>query len=195
MFSKEFERRIYIFVGVLFGSLLVGFAFGVYALWPANMEQGYEPNQPIAYSHKLHAGELNIDCRYCHFNVDRGAQATIPSVATCMNCHEEVQTKDSKGKLTKDTARLLWHWKNKKPIKWVKVSDLADFAYFDHSRHTNSNIECQECHGPVEKMERVRREYSLKMSWCLDCHRKEPPEGWTGSGETWGPTGCYTCHR
>jgi len=195
MFSKQFDRRVYTFVLFLSLSLLVGFSFGVFALWPANVERGYEPEQPLGYSHEMHAGTLQIECLYCHVNAERQAQATVPSVSICMNCHEEVQKRDAQDNLKKDMERLLVHWWEKNPIKWVKVHDLADFVYFDHSRHLASGLECQECHGPVERMVHMRREYSLKMGWCLDCHRKTPPAGFQDGRETWASTNCSTCHR
>ena len=115
-----------------------------------------------------------------------------------MNCHGEVQPVDEQGELEPGIATLNEHWESKTPIVWNKVNDLADFAYFDHSRHVNSDVTCQECHGPVETMEVMRREYGLKMSWCLDCHNQAPPEGSRAEAEGWdtrAPVSCTTCHR
>jgi hypothetical protein len=173
-------------------------AFGAYILWPSRREAGYEPAQPVEFSHKLHAGELKIDCLYCHSEAERSAHATVPSVATCMNCHAQVQKKDENGELTPQTAALVEHWEKKQPIVWNKVHDLADFVYFDHSRHVVADVECQECHGPVETMERVRREFGQKMSWCLDCHNQPPPEDPPPYARHWttrAPVNCTTCHR
>ena len=198
MFTRKFERRVYIAAAVLLFSIGLGFSFGAYILWPSNREAGYQPSQPIAYSHKLHAGELGIECQYCHIRADESAHATVPSLAICMNCHQEVQTKDADGNLTAGMATLLDHWERQEPIAWNRVHDLADFAYFDHSRHLAADITCQECHGPVETYEHMRRQFGMKMSWCLDCH-KEPladddqlrARGWT----TRGPIHCTACHR
>ncbi len=202
MFTRKFERRIYIFLAVVALSVTWGFAFGVYALWPANVETGYEPDQPIAYSHRLHAGELQIDCQYCHSNVQTGAHADISSVANCMKCHTQVQTKGADGRIKPEIAKLLEHWETRTPIRWVFVHNLADFVYFDHSRHINADLDCQECHGQVELMERVQQVYPLTMGWCLECHRKAPPPGYPDRPEsypqgrdTWAPTHCYACHR
>lgn len=198
MFTKKFERRVYIAVGVLVFAVTLGTSFGAYVLWPSRREAGYEPAQPIAYSHKLHAGELKIECLYCHSEADKGAQATVPALSTCMKCHEQVQTKDKDGNLTPAMSTLLDHWEQQRPVMWNKVNDLADFAYFDHGRHIAANITCQECHGPVETMEHMRREYGLKMSWCLDCHKAEPAAGdWAfeQGRPTRGPIHCSTCHR
>ncbi|MHC4441155.1 MAG: cytochrome c3 family protein [Planctomycetota bacterium] len=198
MFTRKFERRIYIALAVFLFSCVLGISFGVYVLWPSRLEAGYEPAQPIGYSHKLHAGTLKIECLYCHCQADKGPYATLPSISTCMICHKEVQSKDDRGNLKPDTAVLLEHWEQKKPIIWNKVNDLADFTYFDHSRHLAADMKCQECHGPVETMEHMRREYGLKMSWCLDCHKQKLSEGDSAMAEgrtTRAPINCTTCHR
>ncbi len=198
MFTKKFERRVYIAAATAVLAVVVGVSFGAYVLWPSNLEAGYEPAQPLPYSHKMHAGTLQIQCLYCHVEAEKGALATVPSVAICMNCHLEVQTKDPQGKLKPGIAILLSHWEKKQPIVWTKVNDLADFVYFDHSRHMNSGLKCQECHGPIETMEYVRREYGLKMSWCLACHKQAPPAGSAAEARgdsTRAPISCVTCHR
>ena len=198
MFTRRFERRVYVALVVFIFAGGLGTSFGAYVLWPSRREAGYEPKQPIPYSHKLHAGELEIQCLYCHSQADKGPHATIPPVSTCMKCHEQEQTKDEDGNLTEGMATLLEHWEQKKPIVWNKVNDLADFVYFDHSRHVNAGLECQECHGPIETMERVRREHGLKMSWCLDCHKQEPQEGDAAcerGDPTRAPIHCTACHR
>ena len=214
MFTRRFERRIYVALAVVVFAAGLGGAFGAYALWPSNMERGYSPEQPIAFSHALHAGDLRIDCQYCHSNASKGAHATVPPVSTCMNCHQSVQPKDDDGNLKEGIASLLEHWEAREPIEWIKVADLADFVYFEHSRHVNSGIDCQRCHGPVETMVRMRREHALKMAFCVDCHKEPadpvdtPPEDpgliasahasertpQPGAG-TRAPTNCTTCHR
>ncbi len=132
---------------------------------PKHLNVGYQPNQPIPYSHEFHAGELGIDCRYCHTQVEKSAHANIPSSETCLNCHDQIK-KNSPHiiKLRKSVA-------NNTPIKWVKVHQLPDYAYFNHSRHVNSGIGCATCHGRVDKMKVVHQTQSLSMGWCLDCHR------------------------
>ena len=205
MFSKQFDRRVHIALGVLAFSGLIGMAFGAHVLWPSNLEAGYAPSQPFEFNHKVHAGDLKIDCLYCHTNATKGAGATVPSLRICMNCHAEVKPKDKQGKIKEGVQILLDHWERKEPIVWGKVSDLADFAYFDHSRHVNSGVECQECHGPVEKMVNMKREFGMKMSWCLDCHKQERdykeelfPSADLGVllvPKTRAPIQCSTCHR
>ena len=198
MFTKQFERRVYVAVIIFLGSAAFGGAFGTYILWPSHREAGYMPKQPIAFSHELHAGTLQIDCQYCHTEADSGPHATVPPLSTCMNCHEEVRPKDAQGDLKPGIVSLLEHWEAEEPIRWNKVHDLADFSFFDHSRHVNSGISCQECHGPVERMEHMQREYGMKMSWCLSCHREPPEENSTAAELGWdtqGPIHCTACHR
>ena len=198
MFSKRFDRRVYLAVAVFMFAAALGLSFGAYILWPSRREAGYAPRQPISFSHKTHAGTLQIECLYCHINAEKGAHATVPSVSICMNCHKEVQPKDNLGNLKPAAATLNDYWITNTPIAWNKVNDLADFAYFDHSRHVNSGVECEECHGPVKTMEVMRREYGMKMSWCVDCHKQDPPAGSRAEGlgwETRAPISCMTCHR
>lgn len=146
-----------------------GFIAVVFVFWywfsPKNLEVGYSPDQPIPYSHRLHAGELGIDCRYCHTQVDKGAHATIPPTETCLNCHRQIKTDSPYIK------KLHESYNNNEPIEWVKVHYMPDYVYFDHSRHVNSGVSCVTCHGRVDQMEVVRQVESLSMSWCLECHR------------------------
>ena len=143
--------------------LALGLAVGCDA---AMTNQGYEPVQPIAYSHAQHAGELKIDCLYCHFGAEKSRHAGVPPVSVCMNCHEKVRT-DSP-----EIQKLAAAFKASKPVEWVKVHRLPDFAYFNHARHVvGGKLACQTCHGPVETMTRVRQAESLSMGWCLGCHR------------------------
>lgn len=153
-------------IAAVLGLVTVSIIF-VFWYWfsPKHLEVGYQPVQPIPYSHKLHAGELGIDCRYCHFNVEEAKHASIPPTEVCMNCHTQVKT-DSP-----HIEKLAESYETGTPIEWVKVHQLPDYAYFDHSRHVNSGIGCASCHGRVDKMEIVRQVEPLSMSWCLECHR------------------------
>ena len=141
----------------------------VFAFWywgsPSHLEVGYQPEQPIPYSHRLHAGELGIDCRYCHTNVFESSHANIPSTETCMNCHNKIKT-DSP-----HIQKLQESYDTNTPIEWVNVHQLPDYVYFDHSRHVNSGVGCVSCHGKVNKMEVVYQAEPMSMKWCLDCHR------------------------
>lgn len=197
MFSKKFDRRIYVATAVVAGSLLLGASFGTYALWPSNLETGYQPSQPIEFSHALMAGQHEIPCLYCHSSATEAAHAGIPPLTTCMKCHEHIQSKDARGEIKPNTRKLLEHWEQKKPIVWNKVHDLADFVFFDHSVHLapGTGLDCVDCHGEVETMERVYRVNSLKMGWCLDCHMQPPTEGTPPGQTTRAPITCTTCHR
>jgi NAD-dependent SIR2 family protein deacetylase len=149
---------------VLAGGGLVTFVVG-YWFSPRHTDVGYAPEQPIAYSHKLHAGLLGMDCRYCHQNVERSNHASVPDSATCMNCHAQVK-KDSR-----NLEVLRQSFSNKTPIPWVKVHMLPQYAYFNHEAHVRAGVGCVSCHGRVDKMDVVRQSEPLSMSWCLDCHR------------------------
>ncbi len=201
VFTRRFDRLARRGTALLVGGLLFSGAFAVWALWPPLQAEGYEPEQPIPFSHKVMAGDAKIPCLYCHKTAESGPVAGIPTVAECMNCHRHLKPKDNKGRLKPAFAEFMRYvdpvtGEALQPIPWVKVHDLSDFAYFDHSRHTvGARLQCSECHGPVERMERVRLVSSLKMGWCLDCHRK-PPEEWRTDGRaTRGPTHCAACHR
>ncbi len=197
MFTRKFERRIYIAVAVVVFSLTIGVSFGTYALWPANLEVGYQPAQPIEFSHAIMAGQFKIECIYCHSRAEKGPHATIPPTSTCMKCHTEIQTKDAHGQIKAGIQKLLKYWEEKAPIPWEKVHDLADFVYFDHSRHLTpvANLDCVDCHGKVETLDRVERVFSLKMGWCLKCHREPPLAGSPAGQTTRAPIHCSTCHR
>ncbi len=165
-----------------------------YYFSPWNTQVGYAPKQPVPYSHRLHAGELGIDCRYCHSNIERSGIAQIPPTQTCMNCHAVVQTKSAKLAPVRESwcstvpgdhrteATCPGVAKEKfadvgvdKAVPWVKVHKLADHAYFDHSAHLTAGVGCESCHGRVDQMEVVRQVKPLSMGWCLECHRNPEP--------------------
>ena len=137
-----------------------------YYFSPRYTDAGYAPPQPVSYSHKLHAGLLGFDCRYCHQGVENGPHATVPPTDTCMNCHQANRVKgDSpKLKMIRDNAV------SGDPVPWVKVHMLPDYVYFDHSVHLAAGVGCASCHGRVDQMEVVRQVEPLSMSWCLECH-------------------------
>ncbi len=166
----------FIFI-VLFVVGSLGFKAVINGLYSIGIQQGYAPKQPIAFSHKLHAGAYEIDCKYCHTGVMKGKSATIPSVNICMNCHRAVKTESPQ--IQKIWAAADWNAEtltfgpNQKPIEWVRIHNLPDLAYFNHSQHVNvAGVECQTCHGPVEEMDVVKQYSLLTMGWCIDCHRK-----------------------
>ena len=135
-----------------------------YYFSPKFTDVGYMPEQPVHYSHKLHAGELKIDCRYCHTAVEKTAWAGVPPTQTCMNCHNAVKTKSPKLEMVRQS------WKTGESIPWVRVHKIADYAYFDHSAHVQVGVGCESCHGRIDQMVEVWQSQPLSMGWCLECH-------------------------
>jgi hypothetical protein len=208
-------------------ALLIGLSFGLITLvsgmsaWRLpDREQGYAPQQPIAYSHRLHAGELQIDCRFCHWAADQSRHAGIPSTDVCMKCHaivtcsynalqQEAQQADKEKRKPRQivSAELrklydsfgldesLQHKPGAVPasIPWVRVHNLPDYVYFDHRAHVTAGVTCQRCHGPVESMERVSQFESLSMGWCVSCHREATANGINGQPVR-ASTDCAVCH-
>jgi len=135
-------------------------------------QQYYQPDQPIWFSHQVHAGQNQIDCEYCHFTANESMHAGIPPVETCLNCHNQV--KEGKQTGTKEIAKIFDAFEKNKPIEWIKVYNLPDHVYFNHAQHVNvGQLECEACHGQVEKMDQIIQEPDLSMGWCIDCHRTE----------------------
>lgn len=142
-------------------------------LYSVGVQQGYAPAQPIAFSHALHAGQYEIACQYCHTGVEIGKSANIPSANICMNCHTHIQNVGGKEGISPEIAKIYAAVDNNQPIEWVRVHNLPDLAYFNHSQHVAvGGIECQTCHGPIQEMEVVGQHSSLTMGWCIDCHRQ-----------------------
>jgi hypothetical protein len=139
-------------------------AVGYYAS-PEFTDVGYRPVQPIPYSHKLHAGELGIDCRYCHAQVEVAAVATVPPTKVCMNCHATILRDSPLLEPLRESAAT------GTPIEWVRIHKIPDYAYFDHSVHVGAGVGCASCHGAIHEMVVVQQARSLSMGWCLDCHR------------------------
>jgi len=178
-------------VGTIFTLLLVGYVL-FNTLMNIGIDQNYQPIQPIAFSHKIHAGDNSIDCEYCHSSAKHSKTSGIPSVNVCMNCHKSISeyngpTNSERDKAFYDAeiqkiyAAIGWDSEKlvykenyeQKPIKWVKVHNLPDFVYYNHSQHvTVAGLECQKCHGPVEEMDELYQFSPLTMSWCLDCHKE-----------------------
>lgn len=151
--------------GALFGGVFL-IAFVWYYFSPEYTDVGYAPEQPVPYSHQLHAGKLGIDCEYCHSSVTYADYANIPPTETCMNCHEFIQT---------ESVRLLpvrESWATGEPIQWVNVHMLPDYAHFSHAVHVNNGVGCETCHGRIDEMEVVYQTEALSMGWCLECHRE-----------------------
>ncbi|WP_083326091.1 cytochrome c3 family protein [Hymenobacter coccineus] len=154
-------------VGVVFAVVLL--YEGVQSVMAVGLTQGYQPTQPIAFSHKLHAGENQINCAYCHTSVYKGKSANIPSANICMNCHSQIKTESP------EIKKIYRAIERKQPVQWVRIHNLPDLAYFNHSQHTQvAGLQCQTCHGPIQNMEVVYQYSALTMGWCINCHRESP---------------------
>lgn len=171
IFPKWFNKIPSTLIVLKTGLLIFSVVIVWYWFSPKNTDVGYAPNQPIAFSHKLHAGELALDCRYCHTTVDKASFAAIPSTEICMNCHNLVRRASGQEEDSPEIAKIIQSYQTGKPIEWVKVHTLPDYAYFNHSRHITAGVSCVNCHGRIDKMEVVFQAEPLSMSWCLDCHR------------------------
>ncbi|MFO0617860.1 MAG: cytochrome c3 family protein [Polyangiaceae bacterium] len=203
-------------IGIFFGLGPLGTAV-VAGFWYYGTDKhfsvGYTPKQPVPYSHKLHAGDMGMDCRYCHWSVEQGAFAAVPPTQTCMNCHAKVKTDSVALQPLRDS------WASDQPVAWTQVHNLPDFAYFDHSAHLNAGVGCESCHGRIDQMVTVSQVKPLTMGWCLECHRDPGPNlrdpkditkmGLVEQAEATGkpmtrpanlrkpnpPTNCSGCHR
>jgi len=166
----KWTNKIPLLLGLL-GPLVPVVAVG--AVWyygsPEYTDVGYAPKQPVPYSHALHVGKLGLDCRYCHVSVEVSPVANIPPTQTCLNCHEIVK-RDSEL-----LAPIRESMTSGKPMRWVRVHNLPDYAYFNHSAHVHAGVGCVSCHGNVDQMEVVTQAKPLSMGWCLDCHRNPAP--------------------
>lgn len=215
------RRTAAILVGLL---LVVGLVVVVQGATPPlpGDQRGYEPDQPILYSHQLHAGELQIPCLYCHFAAERGPRAGIPPDQVCMNCHtfvsaplSDVRAEDEAAKKEARPVRRVVSPEIRKlydalaldekaqpvpgaarsPLAWVRVHDLPDFVFFDHRSHVTAGIACETCHGPVQGMHRMRQQESLSMGWCVNCHRQMNATGLPDGRPAAASTDCTACHH
>lgn len=169
--------------------ILTAYALTYFISRPERDGLGYAPEQPINYSHKLHAGEMNIDCQYCHTDVEKGRHAGIPSTDICMNCHSLVN-KDSL-----EIKKLTKFFDEGKQVPWKRVHKVPDYAYFNHSVHVNKGIKCESCHGNVSSMEKVAQVHSFTMANCLRCHRNAKEMLPYIKDVKNGPDNCNACHR
>lgn len=156
---------------------------------PDSLARGYEPEQPIPYSHALHAGAMKIPCQYCHANTLKSRHAGVPAVSTCMNCHAVTKTDSPHIQSLKST------YDSGKPLEWKRVHRLPDHVYFDHRPHVAAAIACQTCHGEIQTEERVYQSMSMRMGNCLGCHRDAHDALPAGSPPKRGPEHCNACHR
>lgn len=222
-----FPRQLNLLPVVLAGAALAGGGVLTLGVWyyfsPSNLQVGYAPEQPVPYSHRLHVGELGMDCRYCHANVERSAEAMIPPTQTCMGCHAVVHQGSARLEPVRES------WETQLPVEWVRVHKLPDHTYFNHSAHLYGALSrdaegnevrvavgCETCHGRIDQMEVVTIAEPIAMQWCLECHRDpgerlrpvdeiitmgwEPSEEWSTDVQAHAnavnpPTHCSGCHR
>ena len=209
---------VVLLVGLFFGLMTLGSGMSSWRL-PDN-QQGYAPEQPIDYSHRLHAGELNIDCRFCHSAAEQSRHAGIPASDVCMKCHqfvtssfdvrqEEIKLAEKEQRkprtIISDKLRPLYKSlaldETLKPkadvtpqsIQWVRVHNLPDYVYFDHRAHISVGVKCQRCHGPAESMQRMQQFETLSMGWCVKCHQDATKDGIDGRA-VHASTDCAVCH-
>ncbi len=183
-FAKAFvknKKLVGFTVLMLVALLAVG---GWKTMWNVGVHEGYKPVQPIKFSHQIHAGVNKIECQYCHGGAFKSKNASIPSANVCMNCHNTITASEHyDGEISPEIAKIYraldWdpetrtYGNNPKPIQWVRIHNLPDFAYFNHSQHVVvAGVECQTCHGPIQNMEEVYQYSPLTMKWCVDCHKK-----------------------
>jgi mono/diheme cytochrome c family protein len=175
--KKVLKNKKLVFFILLCGTIAMG-SWTWVALWNTNVHQGYQPVQPIKYSHELHAGIMKIECQYCHSGAFKSKNASIPSLNVCMNCHKVVKTESPEihkiyDALGYDPQTQKYDSLKAHPIQWIRIHNLPDFAYFNHSQHVKvGGIKCQQCHGPVETMKEVYQYSPLTMKWCIQCHKR-----------------------
>ncbi len=169
IFPKSADKYVKIIGGLLAAGLLGGVGLFAYYLHPQVVETRYQPLQPVPFSHKLHAGDLGLNCHYCHSTVYKAAYAAVPATETCMNCHARVKTQSPR------LIKVRESYASGEPIPWVHVHVLPDYVYFNHAAHVNAGVSCVSCHGRVDQMPEVRQMKPLNMAWCLECHRNPAP--------------------
>lgn len=169
-------KKFFLIAGmvIVVGGIVAGLA--VLYILPLDLRDR-SPLQPLAFSHKLHAGDNGMHCLFCHSYAPKSPLAGIPAVADCRACHLFIAPD------APEIKKLLAYAEKKEPIPWVRVYDLPDHVYFPHMRHVRGNVDCSTCHGEVAAMERITRSISLRMGWCLDCHRQNQAS-----------IDCWTCH-
>ncbi|MDT3404439.1 c-type cytochrome [Mucilaginibacter terrae] len=176
-FKRLIKNKKLVFFVVLAGTVAFG-SFSWVTMWNTGVQQGYQPVQPIAYSHELHAGVMKINCQYCHGGAYKSKNASIPSLNVCMNCHKVVKTESKEIQkiytaLGYDPATQKYDTTKARPIQWVRIHNLPDLAYFNHSQHVKvAGLECQNCHGPIQTMKEVYQYSPLTMKWCVQCHKR-----------------------
>lgn len=169
IFPRSTDKYVKIGGAVVAFLALSGVGAYAYFSHPRVLDTGYSPVQPVPYSHKLHAGNLGMDCLYCHYTVDKSSYAAIPSTNVCMNCHEKIKPQSER------LLKVRESYASGEPIPWVKIHKLPDYVYFNHQAHVTAGVSCLSCHGRIDQMAEVKQMQPLSMAWCLECHRNPAP--------------------
>ncbi len=180
LFPRWVNRLVLLLGGMIAAGGVYAGAMGGLITDPETLNIGYQPKQPIPFSHAIHAGQLKMDCRYCHNTVFEAAHAAIPPTATCINCHSpaDASNQTALSAVRPDSPKLQElrdSWETGLSVSWKRVHNLPEFVYFNHAAHVNSGVSCVSCHGRIDKMEVVFQAKQLSMAWCLDCHRNPTP--------------------
>lgn len=183
LIKKLAKNKKFVFFVILCGTIAMG-SWTWVTLWNTNVHTGYQPVQPIKFPHDLHAGTMQINCQYCHSGAYKSKNASIPSLNVCMNCHKVITTRmGAKAPSTEiqkiydalgyDPQTQKYDTTKARPVQWIRIHNLPDFAYFNHSQHVKvQGLKCQTCHGPVETMKEVYQYSPLTMKWCIQCHKR-----------------------
>jgi menaquinone reductase, multiheme cytochrome c subunit len=169
IFPKSTDKYVRIGAGVLLLLALGGVSVAMYIGYPTVIMTGYSPIQPVPYSHKLHAGDLGMDCYYCHYTANKSGHAAVPQTEVCMNCHTRVKPQSPRLEKVRDS------YNTGKPVEWVRVHRVPDYVFFNHQAHVTVGVSCVSCHGRVDQMVEVKQMEPLNMAFCLDCHRNPAP--------------------
>ncbi|MEO6851358.1 MAG: cytochrome c3 family protein, partial [Mucilaginibacter sp.] len=181
--KKLIKNKKFVFFVIICGTIAsVCFTWNI--LWNTNVHQGYQPVQPIKFPHDLHAGAMQINCQYCHSGAFKSKNASIPSLNVCMNCHKVIDRRKGATEASPEIHKIYdalgydvttqkYDTTKARPIQWIRIHNLPDFAYFNHSQHVKvAGLKCQTCHGPVETMKEVYQYSPLTMKWCIQCHKR-----------------------
>src|SRR5688572_25146099 len=169
LFAKTTDKYVRIALAILAVLAIGGGAIAMYIGHPEVIMTGYTPVQPVPYSHKLHVGDLGMDCYYCHYTADKSDHAAVPATEVCMNCHSRVKPQSPRLQKVKES------YETGKPIEWIRIHRMPDFVFFNHQAHVTAGVSCVSCHGRIDQMVEVRQVQPLNMAMCLDCHRNPAP--------------------
>ncbi len=188
--NKEWlDNALKVRLPIILVVVLVTYVLTFYISAPERTNIGNQPVQPIPFSHKLHAGTMEIDCKYCHVGAEKGRHAVVPSVNICMNCHKYVKTDSPHIK------KLTKHYETGEPVPWKRIYRVPEYVYFDHAVHVAKGFDCSQCHGDVAAMDTVYQARRITMGRCINCHRGAHDEQTGITADDKGPTNCSVCHR